>query len=631
MVRTLTPSQGLLRHLVHGLLLLCLGVSTHAIAAEQRVALVIGNAGYEGEGRLSNPISDARLVADTLRKLGFRVISPKGPSKDAVYEDLDKEALQQAFIDFGKLAKNAEVVFVYYSGHGLRGTNGRNYLVPVKSVIESDDHIRLRSVPVDDLLEELGSAEQQLRIVVLDACRNNPFGDRKKGFGEKGLVRPNAVLSGTLMAFATGEGQTALDGRGSISPYVEALVTRLKEPIEIKDVFNRVARDVYEKTGKKQRPSKVDDVLGEFFLAGRPATPTAGTQFASLRPEPISPTAQQGQGGGLSLEDLEREENTRKQWAQWQVKMKADFDKTAAFKGSADLQVKAWERFLATWAQDNPLSQEDEVLRKQASNQRVQAQRAVQQALIRVEPDRREPTPEAGKTTKACAECPEMVLIPGGSFQMGSNENDREKPIHSVSIKSFELGKYEVTQGQWKAVMGSFFGSGNPSYFKNCGDTCPVEQVSWNDIQEYIKKLNASSGQQYRLPSEAEWEYAARAGSRGKWSFGEDEAQLGQYAWYSSNSGSKPHPVGQKQANAFGLHDMHGNVWEWVQDYYHDSYGGAPTDTSAWKNGGEQDSGVFRGGSWDNDPADLRSAYRRGTSPDFRNDILGFRLAKTVP
>ncbi len=372
MVRPLTPSQRLLRHLMHALLLLCLVLGTPASATEQRVALVIGNAGYEGEGRLSNPINDARLVADTLRKLGFKVISPKGPSKDAVYEDLDKEALQQAFIDFGKVAKSAEVVFVYYSGHGLRGTNGRNYLVPVKSVIESDDHIRLRSVPVDDLLEELGSAEQQLRIVVLDACRNNPFGDRKKGFGEKGLVRPNAVLSGTLMAFATGEGQTALDGRGSTSPYVEALVARLKEPIEIKDVFNRVARDVYEKTGKKQRPSKVDDVLGEFFLAGRPATPTAGTQLASLKPEPISATAQPGQDAGMSLEDLEREESVRKQWAQWQAKMKADYDKTVAFRGSADLQVKAWDRFLVAWGQDNPLSQEDEALRKQAKNQLVQ-------------------------------------------------------------------------------------------------------------------------------------------------------------------------------------------------------------------------------------------------------------------
>jgi hypothetical protein len=263
--------------------LVMLLASLHAPAAERRVALIIGNASYGGEAQLSNPINDARLVASTLRGLGFELIGPKGKGPDALYTDLDKEGLQQAFIDFGKRAKNADVVFVYYSGHGLRGSNGRNYLVPVRSVIESDDHIRLRSVQVDDLLDELGSADQQLRIVVLDACRNNPFGDRKKGYGEKGLARPSGVTSGTLMAFATGDGQTALDGKGSTSPYAEALATRLQEPVQIKEVFDRVARDVYEKTAKRQRPSKVDDVLGEYFLAGKPV------QVASVRAEPVPP------------------------------------------------------------------------------------------------------------------------------------------------------------------------------------------------------------------------------------------------------------------------------------------------------------------------------------------------------
>jgi formylglycine-generating enzyme required for sulfatase activity len=225
----------------------------------------------------------------------------------------------------------------------------------------------------------------------------------------------------------------------------------------------------------------------------------------------------------------------------------------------------------------------------------------------------------------ACAYCPEMVVIPAGSFQMGSNEYTDEKPPHRVSIKSFALGKYEVTQGQWKAVMGS-----NPSSFEECGDNCPVEQVSWDDIQQYIQKLNASSGQQYRLPSEAEWEYAARAGSNGKWSFGNDDAQLGQYAWYGSNSGSKTHAAGGKLPNAFGLHDMHGNVWEWVQDYYHDSYSGAPSDGSAWVAGGDQGRRVFRGGGWLIDPAILRSAIRGRYTPDGRNNDIGFRLARTL-
>lgn len=231
---------------------------------------------------------------------------------------------------------------------------------------------------------------------------------------------------------------------------------------------------------------------------------------------------------------------------------------------------------------------------------------------------------------EACEACPEMVLIPAGNFQMGSNEDSDEKPIHNVSIKSFALGKTEVTQGLWTAIMGS-----NPSEFSQCGPNCPVEQVSWDDIQQFLQKLNALSGMRFRLPSEAEWEYAARSGSTGKYSYGDDAGQLGQYAWYSNNSGSQTHrqthPVAQKQPNAFGLYDMHGNVWERVEDWYHDNYNGAPTDGSAWVSGGEQKFRVFRGGSYFVNPDYLRSAYRAGDTPDFRNHSAGFRLARTLP
>jgi formylglycine-generating enzyme required for sulfatase activity len=236
---------------------------------------------------------------------------------------------------------------------------------------------------------------------------------------------------------------------------------------------------------------------------------------------------------------------------------------------------------------------------------------------------------------KDCEVCPEMVVVPGGRYQMGSNEDSDEKPVHSVNVKGFALGKTEVTQGQWKAVMGS-----NPSYLGNCGDNCPVENVSWNDAQAYIAKLNARSGKQYRLPSEAEWEYAARAGSRGKYWWGETASH--EYANYGKDEccgglaqgrdkWENTAPVAQFPANAFGLYDMHGNVFEWVQDYFHDNYNGAPTDGSAWETGGEQKDRVLRGGSWNYFPAILRSAYRSRGTPDFRNfGSGGFRLARTL-
>ena len=217
----------------------------------------------------------------------------------------------------------------------------------------------------------------------------------------------------------------------------------------------------------------------------------------------------------------------------------------------------------------------------------------------------------------------EMVLIPSGSFMMGSDEYFSEKPIHEVNISnSYWMGKYEVTQEQWQAVMGN-----NPSGFKGSGNL-PVEQVSWNDIQDFLGKLNQKiSGGGFRLPSEAEWEYACRAGSTTKYSFGESDSSIESYAWYNSNSGSKTQPVGGKSPNQFGLYDMYGNVWEWCQDWYQGSYNGAPTDGSAW----EAQSGtcrVLRGGCWGRQPWFCRSASRLWDEPVSRYCNFGFRVVR---
>jgi formylglycine-generating enzyme required for sulfatase activity len=225
----------------------------------------------------------------------------------------------------------------------------------------------------------------------------------------------------------------------------------------------------------------------------------------------------------------------------------------------------------------------------------------------------------------------EFVLIQPGEFDMGSPANetgryDDEGPVHLVTIsESFYLGKYEVTQKQWHEVMGD-----NPSYFK--GDDLPVESVSWDDVHKFIKKLNEKEGtNKYRLPTEAEWEYAARAGTTTRYSFGDDDSKLGEYAWYSENSGDKIHPVGEKVANPWGLYDVHGNVWEWVQDIWHDTYNGAPADGSAWEDGFSTYR-VSRGGSWFDSAMDCRSAFRGSYGPGNRTHRLGlgFRLLQEV-
>ena len=222
-----------------------------------------------------------------------------------------------------------------------------------------------------------------------------------------------------------------------------------------------------------------------------------------------------------------------------------------------------------------------------------------------------------------------FALIPAGEFMMGSEEDDSEKPVHKVRIsKLFYLGIYPVTQREWKEVMGK-----NPSYFK--GDNLPVESVTWNDVQEFIKKLNEKeSTNKYSLPSEAEWEYAARANTTTSYYFGDDESELGDYAWYAANSEDKTHEVGQKKPNAWGLYDIYGGVWEWVQDVYNESYNGAPTDGSAWESGpwetGSVSFRVARGGSWIYDARDCRSTSRRYDSTLIRGYYLGFRLLREI-
>jgi formylglycine-generating enzyme required for sulfatase activity len=240
-----------------------------------------------------------------------------------------------------------------------------------------------------------------------------------------------------------------------------------------------------------------------------------------------------------------------------------------------------------------------------------------------------------GRVFRDCADCPEMVVVPAGSFQMGSYDGDKdEQPVHEVTIRrAFAVGKFEVTQAEWQAVMGT-----NPSKFP--GSRNPVEQVSWNDAQEFILRLNAkvrsvatvSTGGDgpYRLLTEAEWEYVARAGTTTNWSCGATEGCLSSVAVYNANSGGRTAPVGSKMANAFGLYDMHGNVWEWVQDCYADSYAGAPSDGSPAASLNSCDR-VSRGGSWNFNPRFLRSAVHGRSSTGERYDNLGFRLARTLP
>ena len=240
----------------------------------------------------------------------------------------------------------------------------------------------------------------------------------------------------------------------------------------------------------------------------------------------------------------------------------------------------------------------------------------------------------------------EMMQIPAGEFEMGSPPEElerieREGPVHSVKVDSFFMGKYPITQAQWRMVASfpkiDLELDPDPANFK--GDDRPVETVNWHEAVEFCQRLSKITGRNYRLPSEAEWEYACRAGTKTPFHFGEtittDLANYdGNYVYGEGPKGeyrNETTPVGQfKVANNFGLCDLHGNVWEWCAEPWHSNYESAPVDGSVWEEGGDDSTRVLRGGSWANDPWDCRSAYRLYDPPDDRSSHIGFRVVCAV-
>jgi len=249
---------------------------------------------------------------------------------------------------------------------------------------------------------------------------------------------------------------------------------------------------------------------------------------------------------------------------------------------------------------------------------------------------------KVGETFKDCPDCPEMVVLKGGSFKMGSGEYDNEKPIHEVQVKSFAMGKFEVTIGQYlKCVAegscnqpewlesGSKYNinTGSSDLYKKVGMSennrnHPIVGVSWNDAMRYTEWLSKKTAKKYRLPTEAEWEYAARANTSTKWSFGDNESDLKDYAWYDKNSDNKLHEVGQKKPNGFGLFDMHGNAREWTCSDYENYSKNNHLECSSNNNARK----LLRGGWWYYNAFNCRSANRDGVTPDFRGNYVGFRV-----
>jgi formylglycine-generating enzyme required for sulfatase activity len=561
-----------------------------ASPSERRVALVIGNDQYRHVPRLANPTNDARLIAETLMSVGFTLIGSKAQL------DLDKAAFDRVVQEFGTMIQGAGVALFYYAGHGLQ-VRGTNYLVPVSANPTREADVDFQLFNVDLVLRQMEGAGTRLNFLILDACRNNPFAGRGLRAAVGGLAQMQAP-EGTLIAYATQPGNVALDGTDGHSPYTSALASAVRKPgLDVFAVFNETGLDVKQRTGGAQQPwVSSSPIAGQFYFTGAPDQQPTG-----------------GNGDAVeiafwnSVKDAKTPDAVQAYLQQYPK---------GKFASLATLKLKELT--------EPPTPAPSPPVPETPSRPTPPSSSGGTQVAVGVYPQ----PPEASKTLRNRIGM-EFILIPAGEFQMGSNDKDAsddeepahgdEKPVHTVRItQPFYLGKYEVTQDQWQAVMGN-----NPSYFKGKANR-PVDSVSWEDVQEFIRRLNSQEGgATYRLPTEAEWEYAARAGTTTRWSFGDDASHLGRYAWYNENADGETHPVGQLQPNPWGLYDMHGNVWEWVQDWYGEYASGTAVDPMGPSSGPNR---VNRGGSFYYPARDCRSAGRGSFAHGTRYAYFGFRL-----
>ena len=550
------------RHVIHlknglGRLVILLGLICLAPFADAapRVALLIGNATYS-DAPLTNPPNDVKAVAQALRDVGFEVRTLTNAG--------DKQ-MSRAIRDFGQSAQGAEIALFYYSGHGMQ-SRGENYLIPVGAQVQHENDLPVEAVSANQVLRWIEEASPRAAVVILDACRDSPVAVKSKS-GGKGLSRMDAP-TGTLVAYATAPGTTA----GDEGYYAQSLAKHLREPgLVLEDVFDRVGADVAKRTRNKQLPRMEDGLYEKVYLIpageGRPAPPPP-----RLPDRPVSTTPAVDPGEAAYWAEVKKSDNPDDYAAYLASYPNGRYSADARDYIERDKQAKvarerlkenqAWQQ-----AQNGESHASYEVYLKAYSNGRYAPLARLKQSRLRP------PVLE-----------PEMVPIPG---------------------KDYAMGKYEVTQAQWRSVM-----INNPSELQGCDD-CPVDSVSWDDIQGYLKKLNELTGKQYRLPTENEWKLACDGGQERHFCGGDDLDSVG---WYENNSGNKTHPVGSKRANGYGLHDMSGNVWEWMQDC---SYG----DCSQR---------VLRGGSWSSGSNSTHAPSRYKNLSDIRFINYGFRVARTL-
>jgi formylglycine-generating enzyme required for sulfatase activity len=540
--------------------------------AEKRVALVIGNSAYDQMATLINPAPDAKAVAELFSANGFAVTA----RYDLTFVDFN-----DALADFTSSASGADAAIIYYAGHGLE-VAGKNILAAKDMPDVCAAGSVKRAIPLERLFDAVAGARS--RIVLLDACRSDPFPQCKsRGSGQASGFRGLARLedTGLLIVNATLSGQVADDGQpGDHSPFAKALLTRLgqRPGAPLFEALTAAAGDV--SASGRQTP--------EVILRG--AVPRICLKEPCEGEAQLAPTAASARPDDVAM--------LREELAKLRAEIKP--------QGAAQPQ------------------------------QTQQAQIPTPPPATPSAPPAIAPDPEVGQTFRECDDCPEMAVVPAGSFVMGLSGDEMERlksdegPPHEVAIAApFAVGRYSVTFAEWDACAAN---GGCSSYYPgdegwDRGDH-PVINVSWEDARSYTKWLSRKTGKTYRLPSEAEREYFARAGTSTPFWWGKSiSSKQAKYGGSPLDAVlGRTVSVKSFKPNPWGIYQVHGNVWEWTADCWNENYEGAPANGSAWMTG-DCSQHVVRGGAYHVLSNWMRASVRDAKSS--KSNDIGFRVVRT--
>lgn len=559
-------------------------------AEPARIALVIGNSSY-GPNALAGAATDARAVAETLRQGGFDVTAA---------ENADTAEMTRAAAEFaGKLKRGAQVV-VFYAGHAVQFRN-RNFLVEAEAQVRSPQDVPREALDLDKILDPLIVSRPASAVIVLDASFDNPWQD-SIAKGVKGLAAIE-TLENIAVVFAAPPGRVATAGNRS-NTFVDEWLKAIRTPgLDMAAALTRTRDAIARLTRRNQQIWMTGAPPGGLVVtpAGRPAAVASNTRTV-ISPAP-APAAAPAQGGSDQPDAFEL--------SFWETIRGSE--NAAEYRAYLDAYPNGRFASLAR-------AREQLYRQKQGAAAAPAPAPAPTQTAAQTRP----------RTLRDCGTCPELVLIPAGSFEMGSNEMfEFEKPVHQVTIRApFYLATREITFEEWDACVDQGGCSQRPND-RNLGrGRRPVTDISWEDADGYVAWLSARTGRKYRLPTEAEWEYAARAGSTASYPWGRTiDKEMANCLGCNAQQRRQAIETGQFPPNAFGLYDMAGNAAEWVADCWSENYRAAPRDGSAYTAPGCRER-VLRGGSFNNDPRYLRSAARFKYEADVRFYTNGFRVLR---